>query len=302
MPDARRRALAAVIVRTPGGMSDDSIVYTINLIIGAIVAGVMSRQRQLESSGRSLPAWIAAAWTLTAADLLFVLRAEWAALVPRMLPTLMVTAGHVLLLMAARRTAGQSPARSLALAVLGLHAVVLTGFVFMPDMAAWRTVANGLVWASLTFATARALQQAEPHVRTAMAQSALVLGAHGAFHVVRTLLAARAAVQPTGELVPLVQLLGDLEVGLFMVALFVSVLVAFLQLSNQELRVARNDVRELSSMLPLCAWCNKVRDDDGYWQRIEEYLAEHRINVTHGMCESCAAEHLEPEREGRTLA
>jgi hypothetical protein len=277
-------------------MSDASIVYTINLFIGVILSGVMSRQRHLETSGRSLPAWIAAAWTLTAADLLFVLRAEWSDVVPRMVPTLTVTAGHVMLMLAARRTAAQPPATWAAGTVLVLHLAMLTTVTLLPDMAAWRSVGNGIIWGGLSVATALALRGAEPKVRAAMTLPAAVLGAHAVFHAVRTLLAVRAALQPTGSVAPLVQLLGDLEVSLFMVALFVSVLVAFLQLSNQELREARHDVNTLSSMLPLCAWCNKVRDDDGYWQRLEEYLAEHRISVTHGMCESCAAEHLEASR------
>ena len=89
-----------------------------------------------------------------------------------------------------------------------------------------------------------------------------------------------------------VQVLGDVEVSLFMVALFVGVLVAYLRQSNADLRTALDNVHQLSSMLPLCAWCKNVRDDDGYWRRIEEYLSEHQVNVTHGMCESCAAQHF----------
>ena len=115
-------------------------------------------------------------------------------------------------------------------------------------------------------------------------------------------MAATAAMRDTGSTAPLVQLLGNIEVSLFMVALFVSVLVAFLQLGNRELRHALDNVRQLSGMLPLCAWCHKVRDDEGYWQRLEEYLAEHRISVTHGMCENCAADHLAdlPDGDSRT--
>lgn len=54
-----------------------------------------------------------------------------------------------------------------------------------------------------------------------------------------------------------------------MVALFVSVRVAFLRLGNAELREALADLRQLSGMLPICAWCRNVRDDHGYWTRIE---------------------------------
>jgi uncharacterized membrane protein len=273
-------------------MTDDSIVYTINLIIGAILSAVMGRQRHLESSGRTLPAWIVAAWTLTAADLMFVLRAEWPLVVPRMLPTLMVTAGHVMLLLAAHRSAARPPVMWALWSVIALHVALQTGFVLYPDAVGWRTVTNGIIWGVLSVAAALVLRHAASPMREAMRLPALVLMLQGAFHAVRTLLAATAAVQDTAVTGSLVQTLGNFEVSLFMVALFVSVLVAFLQLGNRELRDALDNVQQLSGMLPLCAWCHKVRDDDGYWQRLEEYLAEHRINVTHGMCESCAADHL----------
>ena len=113
------------------------------------------------------------------------------------------------------------------------------------------------------------------------------------FHATRSLLATQAAVDQNALRSSVVQLLGDLEVSLFMVALFVGVLVAYLRQSNADLRAALDNVRQLSSMLPLCAWCNKVRDDDGYWRRIEEYLSEHKVSVTHSMCESCASKHFD---------
>ncbi len=273
-------------------MADDSIVYTVNLIIGVILSAVMGRQRQLESSGRALSAWVFAAWTLTAADLLFVLRAEWPAVVPRMVPTLMVTGGHVMLVLAAYRTSQRPPAAWALWGAMALHVALQIGFVMYPEAVAWRTVTNGIIWGVLSVAAALVLRAAADPMRGAMRLPAFVLLLQGGFHAARTMLAATAAVRDAGSATPLIQLLGNIEVSLFMVALFVSVLVAFLQLGNRELREALDNVRQLSGMLPLCAWCHKVRDDEGYWQRLEEYLAEHRIRVTHGMCESCATEHL----------
>lgn len=282
-------------------MADDSIVYTVNLIIGVILSVVMGRQRHLESSGRSLPAWIFAAWMLTAADLLFVLRAEWPAMVPRMMPTLMVTGGHIMLLRAAYRSSERPPVEWALWGVVALHAMLQIGFVLYPGAVAWRPVTNGIIWGGLSVAAALVLRTAAMPMRDAMRLPALVLMLQAGFHALRTTLAATAAMGDTGSAAPLVQLLGNIEVSLFMVALFVSVLVAFLQLGNRELREALDNVQQLSGMLPLCAWCHKVRDDDGYWQRLEEYLAGHRISVTHGMCESCAADHLDPlpGRDGR---
>jgi PAS domain-containing protein len=55
-----------------------------------------------------------------------------------------------------------------------------------------------------------------------------------------------------------------------------------------ELTTALAEVRTLSGLLPICAWCRKVRDDRGYWSLIEEYVAAHtNARVTHGMCPDC---------------
>ena len=54
-------------------------------------------------------------------------------------------------------------------------------------------------------------------------------------------------------------------------------------------------VKTLHGLLPICAWCRRMRDDDGYWAQIEEYLASHTdAKITHGICPSCA-ESLNPE-------
>ena len=58
---------------------------------------------------------------------------------------------------------------------------------------------------------------------------------------------------------------------------------------NQNLQHALTEVKTLSGLLPICAHCKKIRDDQGYWNQIETYMAK-RIDVefTHGICPSCA--------------
>jgi hypothetical protein len=47
-------------------------------------------------------------------------------------------------------------------------------------------------------------------------------------------------------------------------------------------------IKTLSGMLPICAWCKKVREDTGYWRQIETYVAEHsHAEFTHGICPDC---------------
>lgn len=57
-----------------------------------------------------------------------------------------------------------------------------------------------------------------------------------------------------------------------------------------ELQAALAEVRTLSDLLPMCAWCGQVRDDAGYWQKLEAYLHDRTgTAVSHGICPSCAA-------------
>jgi PAS domain-containing protein len=55
-----------------------------------------------------------------------------------------------------------------------------------------------------------------------------------------------------------------------------------------ELRDALANVKKLSGLLPMCAWCKKIRDDQGYWKRVEAYIGEHSdARFTHGICPDC---------------
>jgi len=52
---------------------------------------------------------------------------------------------------------------------------------------------------------------------------------------------------------------------------------------------ALNQVKTLSGFLPICASCKKIRNDDGYYQQIEQYIAENSdAEFTHGICPTCA--------------
>jgi len=61
-----------------------------------------------------------------------------------------------------------------------------------------------------------------------------------------------------------------------------------LQQRNQQLSSALAEVETLSGLLPICAWCKKVRDDDGYWRQVDDYFCRRsQIRFTHGMCSDC---------------
>lgn len=58
---------------------------------------------------------------------------------------------------------------------------------------------------------------------------------------------------------------------------------------SAQLADALSRVKTLASLVPVCAWCRKVRNDQDYWQSLETYLAsEAGAMVTHGICPACA--------------
>lgn len=66
---------------------------------------------------------------------------------------------------------------------------------------------------------------------------------------------------------------------------------------NAELEARLAEIRTLRGLIPVCARCRKVRDDEGLWQRVELYLRERTFaEFTHAICEECARE-LYPELE-----
>ncbi len=56
----------------------------------------------------------------------------------------------------------------------------------------------------------------------------------------------------------------------------------------ESLQDALDKVKVLSGMLPICANCKKIRDDDGYWQNVESYIARHSdTKFSHSICPDC---------------
>lgn len=60
---------------------------------------------------------------------------------------------------------------------------------------------------------------------------------------------------------------------------------------NAELRQALLTVKRLSGMLPICAHCKRIRDEQGHWQDVEAYIRDHaEVEFTHGLCPDCTVE------------
>lgn len=58
-----------------------------------------------------------------------------------------------------------------------------------------------------------------------------------------------------------------------------------------ELQEALAKVKTLSGLLPICASCKRIRNDQGYWQQIEAYIRDHsEAEFSHSVCPECAKE------------
>jgi len=61
-----------------------------------------------------------------------------------------------------------------------------------------------------------------------------------------------------------------------------------LEEANKKLKKALNEIKTLHGLIPICANCKKVRNDQGYWQMVEEYVSEHSdVTFSHGICPDC---------------
>jgi hypothetical protein len=52
---------------------------------------------------------------------------------------------------------------------------------------------------------------------------------------------------------------------------------------------ALNHIKTLEGLLPICAWCKRIRDDEGYWSQVEAYFHKSTgAEFTHGICPQCS--------------
>ena len=58
----------------------------------------------------------------------------------------------------------------------------------------------------------------------------------------------------------------------------------------EELQKAFDQIKTLRGIVPICASCKKIRDDQGFWNKVEVYISEHtEAEFSHGMCPECMA-------------
>ena len=62
-----------------------------------------------------------------------------------------------------------------------------------------------------------------------------------------------------------------------------------------ELQSALAEVKALRGILPICSYCKRVRDDENYWQTVENYIVQHTdAQFSHGICPNCYESEVVP--------
>lgn len=61
------------------------------------------------------------------------------------------------------------------------------------------------------------------------------------------------------------------------------------------LEAALEDVKQLRGLMPICSYCNKIRNDDDYWEQVESYISRFSdLEFSHSICPDCYKKHVVP--------
>ena len=61
-----------------------------------------------------------------------------------------------------------------------------------------------------------------------------------------------------------------------------------LEEERRQLQLALEEVRTLRGIVPICSYCKKIRDDEGYWSQVEQYVSDHtEAQFSHAICPVC---------------
>jgi len=67
-----------------------------------------------------------------------------------------------------------------------------------------------------------------------------------------------------------------------------------------QLEEALEDVKSLQGLLPICSYCNKIRNDEDYWEKVETYITKHaNVEFSHSICPTCYDQHVQPMLDRR---
>lgn len=61
---------------------------------------------------------------------------------------------------------------------------------------------------------------------------------------------------------------------------------------NRELDAALQEIQVLQGIIPICSWCKKIRNDEGYFEAVEAYISRRSaVRFSHTLCPDCVQQH-----------
>ena len=88
----------------------------------------------------------------------------------------------------------------------------------------------------------------------------------------------------------------------FVATRFVSNAGKLLQNENEKLQKALDEIKVLQGILPICSFCKKIRNDQGYYEQIEGYIHKHSgVDFSHTLCPPCMKKHYPEQYESILL-
>jgi len=269
-------------------MNQESTYFLVStstaLMLALQLTGFWWRRR----SDQAIGYWVLSIWILAIADGLFIMSNELHSEPLRMVSRTLITTAYGVLFLGAQRSAGQRPNLILMAGIVLAYAVAL-GFIF--DGNAWpmvRAMTSRLVWGVFCLMAAFSLRKASNRYFGSVDAPATILLVQAGYLLLRGTLFGLLPATHLPEVQTLLTYIDYMDTVLFDVALFVSLLITMVNVSNDEVLKSHAEVQALSKLLPVCAWCRKVRDDEGYWHEITSYFSRKKgMKVTHGICQAC---------------
>ncbi|MEI8205606.1 MAG: response regulator [Kiritimatiellales bacterium] len=63
----------------------------------------------------------------------------------------------------------------------------------------------------------------------------------------------------------------------------------------RQLEIALEDVKQLRGLLPICSYCNKIRNDEDHWEQVDSYIGRNsNVEFSHSVCPACYEKHIQP--------
>jgi len=285
----------------PDPMSPAPDVRTVTLVCGVVhlcVAWVLTSVWLRRKTYPGFGAWALSGWCSFAGILLIFYRGRIPEFFTVILANLCLMGTALAIQWGLTIFSGSRPSRvryGLFLAILG---ILLMVFTFAHPSLQGRLIAISL---AVSFVGFRSAHLCWKRLRLGSVNPLVVstLFFVGVFYLLRAVLTCLVPPPSNNYMVPsMAQAIALLVYLGAHTILAISLLVLNSQRLEEELQKSLDECRMLRGIIPICAYCKKIRDDEGAWGQVENYIRKHPdASFSHGICPECAQRELHDFQE-----